>query len=242
MKIKSLIKRAVSIALAVTMLVAVPAYATEADYYDLGFVKYNGVYVNKWGATIPNVISRGIDVSSYQGTIDWAQVATDDVSFAFIRCGATNSGPDKMYDTNAAGATANGIPIGIYYRSVYAINDDIARAEAQYTIQAAQKYNVTLPLVYDIEGDSLAALGTDRLQRNIQIFCDEVTAAGYTPMVYTSKNFMINYIKSTPCTKWIARYNDTFDYTGDNVSYWQCSSHGLVKGIAGRVDLDFRMQ
>lgn len=242
MRLKSLVKRILTATLALSLLMYIPTYATEADYYDIGFIKFNGVYVNKWGQTIPNVVSRGIDVSSYQGTIDWAQVATDDVSFAFIRCGATNSGPDKMYDANAAGATANGIPIGIYYRSVYAINDDIARAEALYTINAARKYNVTLPLVYDIEGTALAQLGTERLQRNIQIFCDEVQAAGYTPMVYTSKNFMNTYIKRTPCTKWIARYNDVFDYTGGNVSYWQCSSHGFVKGIEGRVDIDLKFQ
>lgn len=242
MNIKSIVKRVAVIATALTMLMYIPAYATEADYYDLGFMKFNGVYINKWGLEIPNVEARGIDVSSYQGTIDWAQVATDDVSFAFIRCGATNSGPDKMYDINCQGALANGIPIGVYYRSIYAINDDIARAEAQYLINAARKYNVTLPLVYDIEGKALSDLGTERLQRNIKIFCDEVTAAGYTPMVYTSKNFMNTYIKDTPCGKWIARYNDVFDYTGGNVRYWQCSSHGLVKGIQGRVDIDFRMK
>ena len=227
-------------ALVFVLLSVVPVFATEVDYYDIGFVKFNGVYVNRLGLPIPNVVERGIDVSSYQGNIDWAQVAEDDVSFAFVRCGTTNTGPDKMFDQNAAGCNNNGIALGLYYRS-FAPNEITARLEAQYTIYCAQKYNVTLPLVMDIEGKALAALGTAQLQKNIAAFCDEVTAAGYTPMVYCSKSFMNSYIKSTPCAKWIAQYGDNFTYTGSNTKYWQCSSHGFVKGITGLVDVDFKL-
>ena len=228
-----------ALTLVLACLVVTPVGATVADYYDLGFVKFNGVYVNRWGLPIPNVAARGIDVSSYQDTIDWAQVATDDVSFAFIWCGTTNTGPDRMFDTNAAGAAANGIPFGIYYRT-YAPNEEIAKLEATYTVLCAQKTGATLPLVMDIEGSTLAALGTAQLQKNIQAWCDVVRASGYTPMVYSSKSFMNTYIKSTPCDKWIAQYGDNFTYTGGGAKYWQCSSHGFVKGISGRVDIDFR--
>lgn len=241
MKFFNRIKKVVAVTLAITTVLCTPVLATEADYYDIGFMKFNGVYVNRWGQPIPNVESRGIDVSSYQGVIDWAKVAQDDVSFVFVRCGATNSGPDKMFDANASGANAHGIPLGLYYRS-YCSTDEMATLEAQYTVLCAQKYNVTLPLVYDIEGTTMANLGTERLQRNIEIFCKIVKDAGYTPMVYTSKSFMNTYIKSTPCTKWIARYGDSFDYTGGNTSYWQCSSHGFVNGIQGRVDIDFKLK
>ncbi len=234
-----LIRKITALTLVLACLVVTPVGATVADYYDLGFVKFNGVYVNRWGLPIPNVAARGIDVSSYQDTIDWAQVATDDVSFAFIRCGTTNTGPDRMFDTNAAGAAANGIPFGIYYRT-YAPNEEIAKLEATYTVLCAQKTGATLPLVMDIEGSTLAALGTAQLQKNIQAWCDVVRASGYTPMVYSSKSFMNTYIKSTPCDKWIAQYGDNFTYTGGGAKYWQCSSHGFVKGISGRVDIDFR--
>ena len=236
---KGIIRKITALALALACLVVTPVGATVADYYDIGFLKFNGVYVNRWGQPIPNVAARGIDVSSYQEVIDWAQVATDDVSFAFIRCGTTNSGPDRMFDINAAGAAANGIPFGIYYRT-YAPNEEIAKLEATYTVLSAQKTGATLPLVMDIEGSTLAALGTVQLQKNIQAWCDVVRAAGYTPMVYSSKSFMNTYIKSTPCDKWIAQYGDVFTYTGGGAKYWQCSSHGFVKGILGRVDIDFR--
>ena len=233
-----LLRRITALACVLACLVVTPVSATEADYYDIGFMKFNGVYVNRLGLPIPNVAARGIDVSSYQGTINWAEVATDDVSFAFIRCGTTNTGVDKMFETNAAGAAANGIPFGLYYRT-YAPNEEIAKLEATYTVMCAQNYGATLPLVMDIEGSTLAALGTAQLQKNIQAFCDVVRAAGYTPMVYSSKSFMNTYIKSCPCDKWIAQYGDNFTYTG-GAKYWQCSSHGWVKGIEGRVDIDFR--
>ena len=240
MRIKGIIRKTLALTLVLSTMFAMSVGATVADYYDIGFLKFNGVYVNRWGQPIPNVTARGIDVSSYQETIDWAAVATDDVSFAFIRCGTTNSGPDRMFETNAAGAAANGIPFGIYYRT-YAPNEEIAKLEAQYTVLSAQKTGATLPLVMDIEGSTLAALGTVQLQKNIQAWCDVVKAAGYTPMVYSSKSFMNTYIKSTPCDKWIAQYGDVFTYTGGGAKYWQCSSHGWVNGIAGRVDIDFRL-
>ena len=232
------LKKITALACALACIMATPVFATEADYYDLGFMKFNGTYVNRWGQAIPNVSARGIDVSSYQGTIDWAAVATDDVSFAFIRCGTTNTGVDSMLDANATGAAANGIPFGLYYRT-YAPNEEVAKLEASYTVMCAQKYGATLPLVIDVEGSTLAALGTAQLQKNISAFCDVVKAAGFTPMVYTSKSFMTEYIKSAPCDKWIAQYGDAFTY-GGGAKYWQCSSHGLVSGIEGRVDIDFR--
>ena len=234
-----LFRRITALACIMACLVVTSVFATEADYYDIGFMNFNGVYVNRLGQPLSNVTARGIDVSSYQGVINWAEVATDDVSFAFIRCGTTNTGVDKMFEANATGAAANGIPFGLYYRT-YAPNEEIARLEAQYTVMCAQNYGATLPLVIDVEGSTLAALGTAQLQKNIEAFSDVVRAAGYTPMVYSSKSFMSTYIKSCSCDKWIAQYGDNFTYAG-GAKYWQCSSHGLVKGIEGRVDIDFRL-
>ncbi len=237
--IVKLFRRITALACIMACLVVTPVFATEADYYDIGFMNFNGVYVNRLGQPLSNVTARGIDVSSYQGVINWAEVATDDVSFAFIRCGTTNTGVDKMFEANATGAAANGIPFGLYYRT-YAPNEEIARLEAQYTVMCAQNYGATLPLVIDVEGSTLAALGTAQLQKNIEAFSDVVRAAGYTPMVYSSKSFMSTYIKSCSCDKWIAQYGDNFTYAG-GAKYWQCSSHGWVKGIEGRVDIDFRL-
>ncbi len=233
-----MIRRITVVALILACFITTPVYATVADYYDNGFQKINGEYVNRVGLPIPNVTGRGIDVSVYQGDIDWGAVAQDDISFAFIRCGNTVSGIDKMLHKNAKEAQANGIPIGLYYRT-FAPTEEIARLEANFTVICADEYGATLPLVMDIEGPEQASLGTRQLQRHIQVWCEVVEAAGYTPMVYASKSFMETYIKDTPCAKWIAQYGDEITYSGSNVKYWQCSSHGYVNGIEGRVDIDF---
>ena len=72
-----LFRKIIALTLAMACLVVTPVGATVADYYDIGFLKFNGVYVNRWGQPIPNVVARGVDVSSYQETIDWAAVAQD---------------------------------------------------------------------------------------------------------------------------------------------------------------------
>lgn len=179
-----------------------------------------------------------MDVSSYQGTIDWSKVAMDDVSFAFIRCGNTKSGPDDKYEYNVTNALANGIEVGIYYAS-YAPNEEVAKMEALYAINCAAGKNITLPIVYDVEGKALASLGGEQLKKNVKAFCETVRAAGYTPMVYSSKSFLNTYLGTPDCDIWVARYGDLNDY-GKKCRFWQCSSHGMVMGIEGRVDLDFQ--
>lgn len=213
-------------------------YATKADYFDDGFYLKDGAYVDRTGARIKNVKKRGMDVSSYQETIDWKQVAEDDISFAFVRCGNGMTGPDLNLDANAKGCRENGIDLGLYYRS-YAFTEEIAQMEADYVVACAKMYDVTYPLVIDIEGQEMASLGILRQQENIKIFCDTIEAAGYTPMVYCSKNFFENYIIHTYCDRWIAEYGDQITYRGSHLRFWQCTSHGKVKGITGRVDIDF---
>ena len=238
--LKTMIQKLLSILLTISLfclLFAHPAYATTADYYDVGFLPYEGNYINTKFEEIPNAYARGIDVSVYQGKIDWEAVAKDDISFAFIRCGASSSGPDTAYDYNAEQATANGIAIGVYYRTL-AKNKEMAELEALYTVQCAQRYHVTLPLIIDVEGSSMAELGKDRLKEIVSTFCDTVEKYGYESMIYASKSFMENYIDDVPYRKWIAQYGDYCTYTGEHMECWQCSSHGCVMGIEGRVDID----
>ena len=194
------------------------------------------VSVPVFGARQKVVTQKGIDVSSYQGNIDWSQVASDDITFAFVRCRSAVSGVDAYCDYNLDEAYKNGVKVGIYIYSG-ATNDLEAQEEADYIVSVANNHEITMPLVLDIEGN-MSALGKDRLQRNIQIFCDTVTNAGYTPMVYASTNFYKNHIGEVDCLKWEANYKTGYDCSQNNSAYHQYTSHGYVKGIAGRVDMN----
>lgn len=224
--------------LSIALLAQTPVSATYADYYDNGFYKTKAGYINRLGEVIDGVTSRGIDVSSFQGNIDWDEVAEDDVSFVFIRCGNSRKGMDTKFCENATGAKKAGIPFGLYYRT-FAPNEEIAVMEAEYTVLCAKKYGATLPLVIDIEGSELAALGSVQLQKNVAAFCETVKDAGYEPLIYASKSFVNSYLSDSPYPKWIAQYGDYLTYEG-KAEYWQCSSHGYVKGIEGRVDIDLK--
>ena len=85
----------------------------------------------------------------------------------------------------------------------------------------------------------MAILGKDRLQRNVELFCQYVQDAGYTPMIYASTSFMKNYIDPVTCNKWIACYRATPEYNTSPIKYWQYTSKGHVTGIQGNVDLDY---
>lgn len=180
----------------------------------------------------------GIDVSSYQGLINWEKVSANGIKFAFIRCKSAVSGEDTFFDYNAEKANEVGIPIGVYYYSG-ATSDLEAYAETIYTIASAKKHNVQLPLVYDIEG-AMSSVEPNRLLQNISIFCYEVEKAGYVPMIYSNSNFFKNYIPNQTFKTWVACYRDEIPYLPDNVEYWQYTSKGSVDGIIGNVDMNYR--
>ena len=178
----------------------------------------------------------GIDVSYAQGTINWAQVkASGVVQFAFIRGGSFKSGVDKCFYQNIEGAVANGIPVGIYVYS-YASTPAQASQEGLFAVSCARNYPVSLPLVFDIEGDTIKNASQETLQAMITSFCQVVEAAGYKPMVYSSKNNMVSRIGNVSCDKWVAQYATACQYSGHAI--WQYTSSGSIPGIAGRVDCD----
>lgn len=181
---------------------------------------------------------RGIDVSSYQGAIDWEAVATDDVNFAFIRCKSAITDVDELFDYNMENAIKNGIPVSTYYYSG-ATTDEEIKAETMYILKKVQPYKISLPIVLDIEGPEMAALSQERLQRNIQIFSDLITQAGYTPMIYSGSYFFRDHIGQIPTRKWIACYKSNCIGKDAMTRYWQYSSKGKVNGIVGNVDLNY---
>ena len=192
------------------------------------------------------VKSKGIDVSSHQGNINWKAVRDSGVEFAMIRCGfrgQTQGGiyEDRYFKQNVAGATANGIKVGIYFYST-AINETEALEEAIWTVRKISTYRITYPVVYDFEDFNAYRCGNvDGAQatKNALTFLNFVRDNGYEPMMYANKNDITTRLSrgSFGCKFWLAHYTKETDYKG-NINMWQYTSSGSVPGINGRVDMN----
>ena len=181
-------------------------------------------------------VAVGIDVSKYQGGINWQQVRASGVRFAMIRVGTTKKGLDEQFINNINGANAAGVRSGIYIYS-YATTPEAAAAEANQVLAWIAPYTVTFPIAIDIEDSSQKGLNAAQLQAIADTFCSIISANGYEPMVYASRNWFLNRMPSVSAPKWIAQYNSFCEYSGE-YAMWQSSSHGTYGGIATRVDVN----
>ena len=201
-------------------------------------------------------VTDGIDVSQYNGKIDWVKVKNDnDIDFAFVRLGyrgyrTGGFARDSRFDENVKGCLENDIDLGIYFVT-QAINYEEGVEEANYTLEQIKGLNVVCPIVIDVEnstGDPPGrADGLSKEQRTeaIRGFCDRIKDAGYVPMIYTSKSWLedkIDLSKLTYCSIWMAHYvtgapEKKSNYKGEYL-YWQYTSTGFVNGINGYVDLN----
>ena len=196
---------------------------------------------------------KGIDVSKYQGDINWKKVALDGVEYAIIRAGVRGSTEGKiMEDENFAdnmeGALENGIETGAYFFT-QAVTEEEAIEEAEFVLDMIEPYDVSYPIVLDIEEVTsdkarTADLTKEDYTRNCIAFCETIKDAGYTPMIYGNlKTFliMLDMEQLEDYQKWFAYYNAPvyFPYEFD---IWQYSSKGSVNGIKGDVDLNICMK
>ena len=202
--------------------------------------KKNGKYYNSAGAAVPGVVAKGMDVSVWQGLIDWNKVkASGQIEFAFVRV-AHGSGMDLYRDRNLSEANRVGIPVGVYFYST-AQTTAQAKKDAATTINAIKKYEITYPVVIDIEDNSQLSLTTTRRTKIVQTFADEVRAAGYQPMIYCNTNWAKQYINMSGLQgvdAWIAEWSANYTKSIPR-DVWQVSDKGSVSGISGDVDLDF---
>lgn len=210
-------------------------------------VDENGVVEYNDGMTISK---KGIDVSKFQGKINWSKVNADGVEYAFIRMGYRGYGSsgklvmDETFEDNIKGATSNGVDVGVYFFS-QAVTEEEAIEEANYILSAIEGYDVTYPIVIDIEEvtDSdarTAKLTKEEWTRNCIAFCETVKAAGYTPMIYGNlKTFfiMLDMEQLEMYDKWFAYY-DTPVYFPYEFKIWQYTDKGSVDGISSDVDLN----
>ena len=189
----------------------------------------------------------GIDVSKYQGKIDWNAVAAAGIKFAIIRCGYRGglNGQlieDPYYRTNIKGATAAGIKVGVYFFT-QAVTEAEAVEEASMVLSLVSGYRLSYPIFVDTENgvSGARANGLDVNTRTacVAAFCKTIANSGYTAGIYASKSWYgskLNMSSLNSYCIWVAQYNTTCTYTG-RYSIWQYSSKGCVNGINGFVDL-----
>ena len=182
----------------------------------------------------------GIDVSTWNGRIDWDAVKRSGVKFALLRLGYGSnitSQDDNTFEYNYTHATAAGIPIGAYIYS-YAANASMAKSEAQHCIRVLKGKKLQLPVYIDFEEDSLAGVAYTVAQTWIA----EMKKAGYTPGIYTTSHWFRNYVGEHNVSKWIAYWgNDdgTLCSRPAGSDIHQYTSKGRINGINGDVDLNY---
>ena len=201
----------------------------------------------------------GIDVSKYQGTIDWAEVASSGVDFAMIRVGYRAQKTGVIYaDTNAKynmqQAAANGIKVGVYFFSS-AVNESEAIEEADWVADFIADYSITYPVAFDCEGfytsESRQKSMTKAERTTVAVaFLQEIYDKGYTPMFYAASSELTNNsqwntaILEKSFKIWVAQYPSTpypetpsTSYAG-TCSMWQYTNQGRVAGIGTNVDIN----
>ena len=188
----------------------------------------------------------GIDVSKWQGDIDFSKLKSAGVEFVIIRIGSSTgiNGEnfiDSKFIQNIKNANSVGIPVGVYFYS-YANSVDKAISDAKWIIENIKDYKVELPIAFDWENwgsfntYELSFFGLTNMAKG---FMDTVKDAGYDAMLYSSKTYLENIWMSVDYPVWLAHYTKNTNYAGA-YSYWQICSNGRVDGINGDVDIDIR--
>lgn len=188
----------------------------------------------------------GIDVSKWQGDIDFSKLKNSGVEFVIIRVGSSNglngeNFVDSKFIQNIKNANAVGIPVGIYFYS-YASTIDRAISDAKWIVEQIKDYKVDLPIAFDWENwgsfnkFDVSFFGLTNIAKG---FMDTIKDAGYDAMLYSSKTYLENIWLPTSYPVWLAHYTKNTNYTGE-YSFWQMCSNGRVDGISGDVDINIR--
>ena len=187
----------------------------------------------------------GIDVSRYQGAIDFERVKAAGVDFVLLRSSIgdgsdTTTGEDIRFAVNVREAKKAGLMVGAYHY-LRGGNVDEARTEARFFIKTISPYDLDFPAVLDFEEPwQQEYLTTAERTAMALVFMEEVEKAGYYPMLYTNTNWAENYLDMHKLGKyelWLAEWHPKPTYNGD-FGIWQYTAYGGVSGIEGDVDLD----
>ena len=195
----------------------------------------------------------GIDVSVYQGDIDWEAVAQSGVEFAIIRLGYRGYSQgaiqlDRNFEQNMRGALEAGLDVGVYFFS-QATTVLEAEEEADFVLENLRGYPITFPVVFDWEFVTADQARTHEMEGEALTdcalaFCELVATAGYTPMVYFNQDIGYFYYQLDELDQypfWLAEYDSKPDFFYD-FEIWQYTHTGTVPGIQGSVDLNLAFE
>ena len=192
-------------------------------------------------------MKKYIDISEHNGTIDFAKVKSE-VDGIIIRAGYGKNNIDKKFVRNITECNRLGIPCGVYWFS-YALNESMAKQEAEFCLAAIKPYKVELPVCFDFEYDSVNVAKNNGVTITKKIatslvhaFCQTIEKAGYYAMNYTNKDYLSRYFDDTTLRYdlWLAQWPNVVDLNNppSGAGIWQYTSKGKVSGISGNVDMD----
>lgn len=218
------------------------------NYEDDNFIAEESGFVS-YRQDGETVSKKGIDVSKYQGEIDWEAVKNDGVDYAIIRAGIRGYSEggiveDEFFRRNIEGAIANDIPVGVYFFT-QAVNETEALEEADFVLEMLQDYSLTYPVYLDIEDVKKENCRTNSLTveertNNAKVFLEKIASAGYQPALYGNmKTFllMLDLASLEQYDKWFAGYTLPIYYPYE-YKMLQYSEKGKVAGVPGKVDVN----
>ncbi len=189
------------------------------------------------------IYEYGIDVSTYNGDINWQAVKEYGINFAIIRLGYGQNYKDQddvRFKANADACTDLGIPFGVYLFS-YATTTKQAKSEAQHCLRVISGYNLSLPIYYDLEdAKTTGSCSNSQILKISKAFAEVITEAGYDVGFYANTYWWTTKLTDSyydNFSRWVAQYNSECTYDGQK-DIWQYSSKGSVAGIKGNTDMN----
>lgn len=188
---------------------------------------------------------KGIDVSGYQGNIDWKKVKNDGVKFAIIKLGTIydedENSIESTFERNYNECIKNNIPVGVYVYN-YCNSIEALKKGANWVLKVLNKRALNLPVYLDMEDKTIVSEGKAALTNQCNEFAKILTNAGYEVGVYANLNWFENYLEAkefnSNISVWVAQYYKECEYEG-KYDIWQYSSSGKVDGISGNVDMNY---
>ena len=188
---------------------------------------------------------KGIDVSGYQGNIDWKKVKNDGVKFAIIKLGTIydedENSIESTFEKNYNECIKNNIPVGVYVYN-YCNSIEALKKGANWILEVLNKRALNLPVYLDMEDRTIVSEGKAALTNQCNEFAKILTNAGYKVGVYANLNWFENYLEAkefnSNISVWVAQYYKECEYEGE-YDIWQYSSSGKVDGISGNVDMNY---
>lgn len=207
--------------------------------------------IKKYSDQDNGIVSKlGIDISEFQGEIDWQQVEDFGVEFVIIRLGYRAYGEngelvlDAGFEQNVQGAIEAGLEVGVYFFS-QAVSDAEAKEEAEYVLEQIKPYKIEGPIVFDTEeiknGEARTDINTvEQYTSNCVNFCETVKASGYEPMIYANMKWMAFSLDLEQLTEypfWYADYHEE-PQCPYHFEMWQYTETGVIPGIESNVNIN----